>query len=48
MRTLINNLIGKRMVSDRLARPRKSGPGGPEFVNEKFDKDLKREMDCPK
>ena len=33
------------MVSGRLARSRKSGPGGPEVVNEKFDKELKREMD---
>ena len=33
------------MVPDRLARSRKSGPGDPEVVNEKFDKELKREMD---
>ena len=33
------------MVSGRLARSRKSGPGGPEVVNEKFDKELKREID---
>ena len=32
------------MVSDRLARSRKSGPGGPEVVNEKFDKEFNREM----
>ena len=32
------------MVSGRLARPRKSGPGGPEVVNEKFDKELNTEM----
>ena len=33
------------MVSGRLARSRKSVPGGPEFVNEKIDKELNREMD---
>ena len=33
------------MVSGRLARSRKSGPGIPEVVNEKFDKELNREMD---
>ena len=33
------------MVSGRLARSRKSGPGGPEVVNQKLDKELKREMD---
>ena len=34
------------MFSDRLARSRKSGPGGPEVVNEKFDnKELNRETD---
>ena len=33
------------MVSDRLARSRKSGPGGPEVVDEKFDKELNEEMD---
>ena len=33
------------MVSGRLARSKKSGPGGPEVVNEKLGKDLKREMD---
>ena len=33
------------MVSDRLARSRKSGPGGPEVVNEKFDKEVNSEMD---
>jgi hypothetical protein len=33
------------MVSDRLARSRKSGPEGPEVVNENFDKELNREMD---
>ena len=33
------------MVSDRLARSRKSGPGGSEVVNEKFEKELNREMD---
>ena len=33
------------MVLGRLARARKSGPGGPEVVNEKFDKELNREMD---
>ena len=33
------------MVSGRLARSRKSGPGGPEVVNEKFDKELNRETD---
>ena len=32
------------MVSDRLARSRKSGPGGPEIVNEKCDEELTREM----
>ena len=31
------------MVSGRLARSRKSGPGGPEVVNEKFDIDLHME-----
>ena len=33
------------MVSDTLARSRKSGPGGPEPVNDNFDKDVPREMD---
>ena len=33
------------MVSGRLARSRKSGARGPEVVNEKFDKELNREMD---
>ena len=33
------------MVSDRLARSRKSGPGGTEVVNEKFGKELNRELD---
>jgi hypothetical protein len=33
------------MVSSGLARSRKSGSGGPEVGNEKFDKELKREMD---
>ena len=32
------------MVSDRLARSRKSGLGGPEAVNDRFDKELNREM----
>ena len=32
------------MVSGGLARSRKSGPGGLEVVNEKFDKELNREM----
>ena len=30
------------MVSDRLARSKKSGPGRPEVVNEKFDEDLNK------
>ena len=33
------------MVSGRLARSRKSGPGGPEVVNEKFYKELNGEKD---
>jgi hypothetical protein len=33
------------MVSGRLARSRKSGLVGPEVVSEKFDKELKTEMD---
>ena len=33
------------MVSDRLDRSRKSGPGGTEVLTEKFDKELNREMD---
>ena len=33
------------MVSSKLARARKSGFGGPEVVNEKFGKELNREMD---
>ena len=28
----------------RLARSRKSGPGGPEAVNEKFGKELNKEI----
>ena len=32
------------MVSGRLARARKSGPGGPEVVNERFDKEFNREI----
>ena len=31
--------------SGRLARSRKSSPGGPEVVNEECDKELNREMD---
>ena len=42
---MIRNRIEKWMVSGRLVRSRKSGPGGPEVVNEKFDKELNREMD---
>ena len=34
------------MVSGRLARSRKSGPGGPEVVDEKFDQELNREMNA--
>ena len=45
MRNLIRNSIEQWMVSGRLARSRKSGPGGPEVVNEKFDQELNREMD---
>ena len=45
MRNLMRNGIEKWMISSRLARSRKSGPGGPEVVNEKFDKELNREMD---
>ena len=33
------------MVSGRLARSRKSGPGGPEVANTKNDKESNREMD---
>jgi hypothetical protein len=33
------------MVSGRLARSRKFGPGGPKVGNEKLDKKLNREMD---
>ena len=33
------------MISGRLARSMKSGPGGQEVGNEIFDKDLNREMD---
>ena len=44
MRNLIRNSIEKWMISDRLARSRKSGPGSPELLNEKFDKELNREM----
>ena len=33
------------MVSGRLARSRKSGPGSPEVVNKKFDEDLNIEME---
>ena len=32
------------MVSGGLARSRKSGPGGLEVVNKKFDEELNREM----
>ena len=32
------------MVSGRLARSRKSGSGGQEVVNKKFDKELNRAM----
>ena len=45
MRNLIRNRIEKWMLSGKLARSRKSGPGGPEVVNEKFHKELNREMD---
>ena len=31
------------MVSGRLARSRQSGPGGPEVVNKKFDKEVDKE-----
>ena len=33
------------MVSGRLARCRKSGPGDPEVVNEKSNKELINEID---
>ena len=33
------------MVSGRLARSRKSSTGGPEVINQKFDKELNREME---
>ncbi len=33
------------MVSGRVARSRKSGPGGPEPGTGRFDKELNREMD---
>ena len=33
------------MVSGRLTRSRKSGPGGPVVVNGKLEKELNREMD---
>ena len=33
------------MVPDRLARTRKSGPGGTEVVNEKFDEELNKGME---
>ena len=42
----IGNSTEKCMVSGRLARSRKSGPGGSELVNEKFDKESNREMDA--
>ena len=45
MRNLTRNRIEKLQFSSRLARSRKSGPGSPEVVNEKFDKELNREMD---
>ena len=32
------------MVSSRLARSRKSDPGGPEVVNDKFETELNREV----
>ena len=31
------------MVSGRLARSRKSGPGGPEVVTKKFDEEVNKE-----
>ena len=34
----------KWVVSCRLVRSRKSGPGGPEVVNERFDKEFNSEM----
>ena len=42
---LIRNSKEKLMLSGWLARSRKSGPGGPEVVNDQFDKELNREMD---
>ena len=33
------------MASGRLARSRRSGLGGPEVVNEKFDKEVRSEID---
>ena len=33
------------MVSSRLARSSESGPGGPAAVNDRFDKELNREVD---
>ena len=42
---LIRNSIDKWIVSGRLARSRKPGPGGPEVVKTKDDKELNREMD---
>ena len=45
MRNSIRKSEAKLMVSGRLARARKSGPGDPEVVNEKFDQELTTEMD---
>ena len=38
--------IEKGMVAGRPARSGKSGPGAPEVVNEKFNKELNREMNA--
>ena len=45
MKNSMRNGIEKWMDSGRLARSRKSCPGGPEVVNEKLDKEFNREMD---
>ena len=39
------DFLSKISNSIRLARSRKSGPGGQEVVNDQFDKELNREMD---
>ena len=46
MRNSLRKEKEKKVLSGRLARSRKSGPGGPEVVHKKLDKELSTEIDA--